>query len=122
MTRKSSNTKSFVLGLFIAMFLCLQCPVEVLCKNHTQTGGAEKNAISEQSSENPVIVQIQTRDKILIIRSGDKGRLYTVKSRDGVLLAADLTAAEIEKKFPDLKKILEKGLAGDATLRMNNNR
>lgn len=109
-----------MLILFI-LLIQLQNPGKSISGEVATTEGGAGNAISRQSSGNAVIGQVQTRDKVIIIRSGADGQLYTVKSRDGNLLAVDLNAEELDAKFPELKKVLENGLAGhDATLRMNN--
>ena len=82
--------------------------------------GTEKigKALSEQLSGNVVIGQIQTRDKVVVIRSGKNGPLYTVKSKDGAVLAEDIIADEVNLKFPDLKGIVKNGVAGyDASVR-----
>jgi hypothetical protein len=78
-------------------------------------------AINNPSDQSCVIGQIQTRDKTIIIRSGSNGQLYTVKAKDGTLLADNLNIEELNAGFPELKEIVKNGLAGnDASLHMNN--
>ena len=106
---------------FLAVFLHLQNPGQSMSEEETTAPGSIQNAMSEKSSGKAVIGQIRTKDKVLIIRSGADGPLYTVKSREGNFLAADINAEELNEKYPELKEIAEKGLAGnDASLRMNN--
>lgn len=59
----------------------------------------------------PVIGQLKTGDKLLIVRSGPKGPLYTVKSDGGAVLAQDLPASEVGRRFPELKEEVERGMA-----------
>lgn len=69
-------------------------------------------APSGESSGNLVIGHLKTRDKFITIRSGADGPLYTIKSDDGTVLAVDIPSAEISGRFPDLKDVLERGIAG----------
>ena len=59
----------------------------------------------------PVVVQLKTRDKLIAIRTGTNGPLYTVTSNDGQTLAVDLPATELSAKFPELKAVVERGVA-----------
>lgn len=108
---------SILVSLFI--FIHLQNPVKSFSGEEQSTDDTVSNAISDQSSGEAVIGQIKTRDKVIVIRSGADGQIYTVKSEDGDLLADDLNTEELNKKFPELKDVVENGLAGDASLRMN---
>ncbi len=49
---------------------------------------------------------------MITIRSGSNGPLYTVKSKDGTVLAVDLPAGEVVARFPDLKTVVDRGVAG----------
>jgi hypothetical protein len=121
MTKKSLFIPSSVPILFFAVLFQLQNPVQAISGEGQRGSDTLSNGMSDDSSGKVVIGKIHTRDKILIIRSGAHGPLYTVKSRDGDLLAADLNIAELNAKFPELKEIAEKGLAGnDASLSMDN--
>ncbi len=66
---------------------------------------------SDKASGNPVVGHLKTRDKFITIRTGPDGSLYTVKSESGRVLAVDLSATELSAKFPELGKMLERGLA-----------
>lgn len=105
--------------IIVFLFLFIQ-PQQSLSGEEAPAAEAVGNEISNQSSGDPVIGQIRTKDKVLIIRSGAEGRNYTVKSKDGDLLADDLNTGELEARFPELKDVIENGLAGDASVHMNN--
>jgi hypothetical protein len=66
---------------------------------------------SDKASGNPVVGHLKTRDNFITIRTGPDGPLYTVKSKSGRVLAVDLSATELSAKFPDLGKMVERGLA-----------
>jgi len=61
--------------------------------------------------ESAVIGHLQTIDKLITIRTGPDGPLYTVKSDSGEVLAVDLPLRELSAKFPELKAVVEKGVA-----------
>ena len=120
MIKQSLPILSLIVILFFFIFVQLQNPGQAMSGERTMETDNLTNAMSDESSGKAIIGQIRTKDKILIIRSGDDGFLYTVKSKDGGLLATDLKTEELGSKFPDLKDVVERGLAGDASLRMNN--
>jgi hypothetical protein len=61
---------------------------------------------------------LQFRDKVVMISRGAKGSLYTVKNKDGKVLASKINEKAFKEKYPVLFKQVESGLAGnDATLR-----
>ncbi len=66
---------------------------------------------SDKASGDPVVGHLKTRDKFITIRTGPDGPLYTVRSRSGEVLAVDLSATELSAKFPQLGRMLERGLA-----------
>jgi hypothetical protein len=57
------------------------------------------------------IGHLKTRDKVLTIRTGPDGPLYTVKSADGNVLAAGLSPTDLSTRFPELKDMVERGIA-----------
>ncbi len=71
---------------------------------------------AEQESSGPIVSHLKTRDKLITIRAGSEGPMYTVKSEDETVLAADLPAEELYAKFPELKGAVERGIANWAGL------
>jgi hypothetical protein len=62
---------------------------------------------------------LQSRNKIVMISRGAKGSFYTVKDKDGRVLASKIAEKEFEEKYPALFNQVKYGLAGnDASLRM----
>ena len=79
------------------------------------------NRASKDMSGYPVIGHLKTRDKIITIRTGPDGPLYTVETKDGEILAVNYSAEKLYAKFPELKNVLEQGIAvDDATNRFRN--
>jgi hypothetical protein len=67
----------------------------------------------DHSSGRAVIGHLKTRDKVITILTGRGGPLYTVKTADGKVLAEQLPEHELYAKFPDLKEVVDRGLAGN---------
>ncbi|MFC1451818.1 PEGA domain-containing protein [Verrucomicrobiota bacterium] len=64
-----------------------------------------------ESSACPSIGHLRTRDKLITIRTGPDGPLWTVRSDSGAVLAEDLSAAALSAKFPELRDVVEGGIA-----------
>ena len=90
----------------------------VVTETETHVTKPKDSGPSAETSDNPVIGHLQTRNKLITIRTGADGPLYSVKSKEGKILAVDLPATELSARFPELKKVVERGFAGDdASLR-----
>ena len=101
---------------------CYQArPKAVAAPQQSTDPRATKQAVSHSERSEPagqdsgglVIGHLKTRDKMITIRTGPDGPLYTVESEDGKILAVDLPAAELSAKFPELKDVVERGIAGE---------
>ena len=69
-------------------------------------------ALSREASGHLVLGHLETRDQLITIQSGVDGPLYTIQSDDGTILAVAISSAELSSRFPDLKDVLEHGIAG----------
>jgi hypothetical protein len=119
MTRQSLLFLSSLLLLFI-LFIQFHDPAQAATGEVAAATGDDNAAIEDLSSGNAVIISIQTRDKIVIIRSGPDGPLYTVKSKDGKVLSDDINAESLYAEYPELEGVVKRGIAGnDAALRLN---
>lgn len=79
------------------------------------------SSASKDLSGYPVIGHLSTRDKFITIRTGPNGPLYTVETKDGKILAENLPAEKLCAEFPELKNVLEQGIAvNDASIRLRN--
>jgi len=70
---------------------------------------------SRQTSAGLVIGHLETRDRMITVRTGSDGPLYTVKSESGKILAVDLPAGELSDRFPELKDVVEHGIVDHAS-------
>ncbi len=116
---KSMKASSICISLLtVCLFLLATAGV------FTQTGKGKAEQSpqvqpdKQTAAKGSVIGYLQTRDKIVTISRGAKGSVYTVKAKDGKVLASDLNEKDFEEKYPTLFNQVKYGLAGnDATLR-----
>ena len=83
---------------------------------------SDKPAISQSGERNEgvVICYLQSRNNIVTISSGTDGNVYTVRTKDGKTMAAKLSEADFQGKYPALYKQIKSSVAGnDATLRID---
>jgi hypothetical protein len=61
-----------------------------------------------------VIGYVQKRDRVITIKSGPKGVVYSVATTDGKILFENLTAQQLQARAPELHEFFKGSLAGDA--------
>jgi hypothetical protein len=60
-----------------------------------------------------VIGHLEKSDRVLTIKSGPRGLVYTVKSKEGKLLFEDLSAEQLRAQAPELHDLIKTGQAAD---------
>ena len=64
-----------------------------------------------KQSKGSVIGHLKTRDRVITITTGPDGPLYTINSKEGRLIALNLSGEELATRFPALHEKIEKSLA-----------
>ena len=64
-----------------------------------------------EQSKGSVIGHLKTRDQVITITAGPDGSLYTIKSKEGGMIALNISDEELASRFPDLHEKIEKSLA-----------
>jgi hypothetical protein len=64
-----------------------------------------------EQSKGSVIGRLKTRVQVITITAGADGPLYTIESKEGGLIALNISGEELASRFPDLHEIIEKSLA-----------
>jgi hypothetical protein len=64
-----------------------------------------------ERSKGSVIGSLKTRDQVITITVGPDGPLYTIKSKEGDVIALNISGEELASRFPDLHEKMEKSLA-----------
>jgi len=64
------------------------------------------------------IVALRFRDGFIDIRTGQEGRSFSIRDREGGIIAAELSADDLQARFPSHFEALQRGLAAplDASL------
>jgi hypothetical protein len=64
-----------------------------------------------EQTKGSIIGRLKTRDRVITITSGSDGPLYTIESKDGEMIATNLSGEELATRFPALYEKIEKSLA-----------
>ena len=80
---------------------------------------------AEKKESLPVIGYLEKRDRTITIRSGPKGAVYTVATKDGKVLFENLSIEQLKAQAPELHDLIKTGVAdsrvsggkGDARIR-----
>jgi len=79
----------------------------------------DENKKPQVTDQNSVVIgYMQSRDRIVTISREPKGTVYTIKNKDGKVLAENINEKDLKEKYPSVYSQVKYGLAGnDATLR-----
>jgi hypothetical protein len=79
----------------------------------------DQNEESRATNKDSVVIgYMQSRDRVVTISQGPKGTVYTVKNKDGRVLAENISEKDLKEKYPSVYGQVKYGLAGnDARLR-----
>jgi hypothetical protein len=123
---------SNILPIFAAMaclpaVLVLAQPVQAPKANLRPSSVAPakgKVVVPKESAEQdrlPVVVHLETRDRLITIKAGQHGRVYTVRDKAGRLIHRELPERDLQAKAPELYDWIKNALANgprlDARLR-----
>jgi hypothetical protein len=75
-----------------------------------------------QPETGPYVVMghLRHRDRIVTIKSGEQGTVYSVQNADGKILFENLTAAQLKSQAPEIHDVIYRAEAGYAGLREYN--
>jgi len=59
----------------------------------------------------PTVGYLETRDRVVAIKAGPRGTVYTVQRKDGQVLHRNLSARELQARAPELYQLVRYGLA-----------
>ena len=68
-------------------------------------------AAGEPEGSHPAIGQLETRDYLIIVHDSPDGLLYTVKTRDGVIVERELPEDWLATQFPEVYETAVRGIA-----------
>jgi len=107
-----------VCAVSIAAMICL-------AKDKVQTKAAPKTAVaatpaikpraakeSQDGNRLPVIGHLETRDKVITMKSGPDGLLYLVRTKDGKILHENLSEEQLKAQAPEIHELIKTSVAG----------
>ena len=105
----------------ILLTLSLLSPGLISCSTQKQPTPARTPMTATQipaGESGPFIVigHLEHRDRVITIKSGAQGVVYSVRNRDGKILFDNLTAAQLKTQSPELHTFIEAATAGQADL------
>ncbi len=63
-----------------------------------------------------VVGKLKTKDYVVLLKNGPNGPAYSITNHEGTEVADNLTGDQLSSRFPDIKNLLERGIADDAGL------
>ena len=64
-----------------------------------------------------VIGYLEKRDRVITIKSGPKGAVYTVATKAGKVLLENVTSEQLRAQAPEVHQLIKTGYAGDARVK-----
>ncbi len=121
------------LPAFIGCMVLLALSTVSIAQQKTKSRNAGTNSLPVAAQTNvktnvvkktgyPVIGYLEGRGKVIIIKSGPKGPVYSVKGPDGKFLFEDLSVDQLRAQAPEIHQFIQSAVAvnsrTDASLRM----
>jgi|TARA_B100000959_G_scaffold286314_1_gene364435 hypothetical protein len=72
--------------------------------------------ISQVDEDHPLIGYLKTNEHTISLHMGPRESLYTVRTHEGRVIAANISASELITRLPHLRTLVERGMADDASL------
>jgi exo-beta-1,3-glucanase (GH17 family) len=69
-----------------------------------------------RAGEPATITSLVMRDRIVVITNDTDGLKYSVKSKDGTVLSANITESELARKHPDVYEQVRPAYASDKNI------
>ena len=82
----------------------------VLLPNGNVVSATSPTGPSSVGESSLALFGIETRDHQVFFHSSESGRRYTVKTKDGRVLADRIDAAQLGRDYPDLLDVIESGV------------
>ncbi len=70
-------------------------------------------ATATRAQEHPTITRLVMRDRTITVTSDSNGLLYSVSTKDGTVLNANLREEQLQAKYPDVYENVRPAIASD---------
>jgi len=84
------------------------------CTSSPATRGAGKSQqqLAVSSSRDDVVIgYLEKRDRVITIKAGPRGALYSVATKEGKVLFENLLAEQLKAEAPEIHDLIETGIA-----------
>jgi len=98
-------------AILLAVLLSASCRTARMSKSI-----AQGPAVAVDSSQFVVIGTMQSRDRIVTVKTGAAGTVYSVATKDGKNLYENIPAEKLKAENPTLHEFIESGVGGWAGL------
>ena len=112
-----------VAGLLVVLFGLTGVAQEKTQRDSAPNASAEPKASVVSTNKAavrdtyPVIGYLEKRDRVITIKSGPKGAVYSVATKSGKVLLENVTAEQLRAQAPEIHQLIKTGYAGDARVR-----
>jgi hypothetical protein len=91
------------------------------CALSPEKRGAEHSgkhmAVSDTDDNYVVVGYLEKNDRVITIKAGPEGPVYSVATREGKVLHENLSAEQLKAQAPELHELIKTGVAGDTRMR-----
>jgi hypothetical protein len=116
----------FIAGLLVVLFGLTGVAQEKKQSESAPKANAEPKASAVSTNKTSaretytVIGYLEKRDRVITIKSGPKGAVYTVATKSGKVLFENVTAEQLRAQAPEIHQLIKTGVAsGDARVRVS---
>ena len=111
-----TNMLLIAVGVVVVVGLWVAQSDDKVTTNSVIQAGAQ-TARPEESKSFKVIGYLEKRDRVVTIKSGPNGTVYSVATKGGKVIHENLSAEQLKAQAPDVHDLIKTGVAGDATVR-----
>ena len=104
--------------IVLALALLLTSCAKTVEQSPLRDAAASKPPTLPHAETGPFLVigHLQHRDRIVTIKTGEQGTVYSVHNNDGKVLLENLTAEQLKTQSPDIHSFIQAAEAGSASL------
>ena len=88
-----------------------------LSREKRSAGKSQEQMVSPADDGYAVIGYLEKRDRMITIKAGPQGPVYSVATKAGKVLHENLSAEQLKAQAPELHELIKTGVAGDARMR-----
>ncbi len=108
--------KRFTIAV-VAVFVIAMAGCALSAGKRNAGKSEQQMVVSPTGDSYAVIGYLEKRDRVITIKAGPQGPVYSVATKDGKILHENLSAEQLKAQSPELHELIKTGVAGDARMR-----